>query len=146
LRSYSALGVGETITIKYNQKYYALTILEVKPENTYKAVSIIETDVQVDFAPPMDHEEPPEKKENLIPTKPKTQEKDVLAKSPTEEGRFRAFSGGGKTISGKPLSPGTSPVQKKSAFEDSGSEDEEEGDKKTFVPFSGSGHTLKKRN
>lgn len=44
--------MGETICIFYNNKEFRLKVVEVKPPHTTKAVSIIETDVVLDFAPP----------------------------------------------------------------------------------------------
>ncbi len=57
LRNYAALGVGETIMIIYNKKEYYLTVLEIQPPNPSKAVSIIETDMNLEFAPPADVQE-----------------------------------------------------------------------------------------
>lgn len=55
LRSYSCLTTGDTIMVAYNNKKYYINIVETKPS---AAVSIIETDCEVDFAPPLDYEEP----------------------------------------------------------------------------------------
>jgi hypothetical protein len=51
LRKYAALTVGETILFRYNDKDYLLEVLELKPVHQSHAVSIVETDIQVDFAP-----------------------------------------------------------------------------------------------
>lgn len=55
LRSYSCLTTGDTIMVQYNKKEYYIDIVETRPS---RAVSIIETDCEVDFAPPLDYEEP----------------------------------------------------------------------------------------
>lgn len=55
LRSYSCLTTGDTIMVAYNNKKYYINIVETKPSS---AVSIIETDCEVDFAPPLDYKEP----------------------------------------------------------------------------------------
>lgn len=55
LRSYSCLTTGDTIMVPYNNKKYYINIVETKPS---PAVSIIETDCEVDFAPPLDYKEP----------------------------------------------------------------------------------------
>lgn len=39
----------------YNNKKYLIDIVEAKPSN---GISIIETDCEVDFAPPLDYKEP----------------------------------------------------------------------------------------
>ncbi|MCI44391.1 ubiquitin fusion degradation protein 1, partial [Trifolium medium] len=41
--------------VAYNNKKYYIDIIESKPAN---AISIIETDCEVDFAPPLDYKEP----------------------------------------------------------------------------------------
>lgn len=41
--------------VAYNNKKYYIDIIETKPAN---AISIIETDCEVDFAPPLDYKEP----------------------------------------------------------------------------------------
>jgi len=41
--------------VAYNNKKYYIDIIETKPDN---AISIIETDCEVDFAPPLDYKEP----------------------------------------------------------------------------------------
>lgn len=55
LRGYSCLTTGDTIVVAYNNKKYYIDIVETKPSS---AVSIIETDCEVDFAPPLDYKEP----------------------------------------------------------------------------------------
>merc|ERR1712050_100281 len=55
LRNFATLTVGDCIVIDYNQKQYEIEIVECKPDN---AISIIEADVNVDFAPPKDYKEP----------------------------------------------------------------------------------------
>lgn len=47
LRSYTCLTTGDTIMICYNQKNYYINVIETKPS---PAVSIVETDCEVDFA------------------------------------------------------------------------------------------------
>lgn len=41
--------------VAYNNKKYYIDIIEAKPAN---AITIIETDCEVDFAPPLDYKEP----------------------------------------------------------------------------------------
>lgn len=55
LRNFATLTKGDVISINYNDKNYELCILETRPGN---AVSIIECDMDVDFAPPVGYEEP----------------------------------------------------------------------------------------
>ncbi|CAF1383839.1 unnamed protein product [Rotaria sp. Silwood1] len=51
LRNFSCLTKGDLITINYLNRNYELSVLELKPSN---AVSIIECDIEVDFAPSID--------------------------------------------------------------------------------------------
>jgi len=55
LRGYTCLTVNDTILINYNNKRYFIDIVEAKPGN---AISIVDTDCEVDFAPPLDYVEP----------------------------------------------------------------------------------------
>ncbi|XP_052073471.1 uncharacterized protein LOC127711442 isoform X17 [Mytilus californianus] len=55
LRSFACLTRGDVISIKYNERDYKLCVLETKPDD---AVSIIECDINVDFAPPVGYQEP----------------------------------------------------------------------------------------
>ncbi|KAJ1437874.1 Ubiquitin fusion degradation protein Ufd1-like [Sesbania bispinosa] len=48
LRNFSCLTSGDSIMVAYNNKKYYIDIVETKPPN---AISIIETDCEVDFAP-----------------------------------------------------------------------------------------------
>ena len=55
LRDYSCMTKGDVFQFSYNGKMFAFNVLEVRPGN---AVSIVETDMNVDFAPPLDYVEP----------------------------------------------------------------------------------------
>merc|ERR1719210_1984195 len=55
LRNFATLTVGDCIAIDYNKKKHEIEIVVCKPA---KAISIIEADVNVDFAPPKDYKEP----------------------------------------------------------------------------------------
>ena len=47
------------VQIDYNNKVYQIEVLEVKPHNEdHSGISIIETDLEVDFAPPVGYVEP----------------------------------------------------------------------------------------
>lgn len=56
LRSFTCLTKGDSIAINYNDKTYYIDVLEVAPGD---AISIIETDVNVEFAAPADYVEAP---------------------------------------------------------------------------------------
>ena len=62
-RNFSCLTVGDTFTFAYNDTVYEIAVLEVKPDDGLKrAVSVQETDLEVDFAPPVGYEEEMNKK------------------------------------------------------------------------------------
>jgi len=97
--------VDDEIAIHYNNKEYRIRILEAKPQN---AISIIEADIEVDFAPPVDYV--PEVKQP-----PQTQPIPIGGASdkPSESGSgFSAFSGRGNSLKGNslPKSPSTTPT------------------------------------
>eukprot|EP00466_Bigelowiella_natans_P017595 jgi/Bigna1/145871/aug1.105_g20579 len=86
LRAYSCLTKGGTITIKHGQQQFYLDIVETKPGN---AITIIDTDVNVDFAPPKDYKE--EKK-----TKPSS--KPQLGRAGRRGGRAACATGMGVLV------------------------------------------------
>jgi hypothetical protein len=71
MRNFSTLTQGDIISIRYNDKIYELLVMETKPSSSPgKGISIIETDLEVDFAPPVGYEEP---------QRPKPQEKSIVS-------------------------------------------------------------------
>ena len=57
-RNFSCLTLGDTFTFSYNDTVYEIAVLEVKPDGENHAVSVQETDLEVDFAPPVGYQEP----------------------------------------------------------------------------------------
>eukprot|EP00890_Picochlorum_soloecismus_P000441 jgi/Picsp_1/1398/NSC_04877-R1_ubiquitin fusion degradation protein len=103
LRGFSCLTVGDTIPIYYNDKTYWINIIEAKPAD---AISVIETDCNVDFAPPLDYVEPepvlpPSVSQGSVETESQKEE-DTEAKP--DEISFLAFAGTGRRLDGKPAS------------------------------------------
>ncbi|XP_012573153.1 uncharacterized protein [Cicer arietinum] len=96
LRSYSCLTTGDTIMIPYNNKKYYIDVVETKPAT---AISIIETDCEVDFAPPLDYIEP----EKHLPS-PLSDGKNpqVEEESASKTPQFTPFHGSGRRLDGKP--------------------------------------------
>ncbi|XP_057752584.1 uncharacterized protein LOC130970498 [Arachis stenosperma] len=104
LRNFSCLTTGDSIMVAYNNKKYYIDIIETKPAN---AISIIETDCEVDFAPPLDYKEPEK------PSLPASSGKAAAAveETPAEtEPKFNPFSGAGRRLDGKPLNYQPPPV------------------------------------
>ena len=57
-RNFSCLTLGDVFTFSYNETVYEIAVLEVKPEGEKHAISVQETDLEVDFAPPVGYQEP----------------------------------------------------------------------------------------
>lgn len=57
-RDFATLTQGDIFKFKYNDIVYEVAVLEVKPTSEKMGVSMLETDVEVDFAPPVGYVEP----------------------------------------------------------------------------------------
>ncbi|EME43482.1 hypothetical protein DOTSEDRAFT_154014 [Dothistroma septosporum NZE10] len=58
-RNFSCLSLGDVFTFSYNDTVYEIAVLEVKPNIEGKhSISVQETDLEVDFAPPVGYQEP----------------------------------------------------------------------------------------
>lgn len=57
-RSFSTLTKDDIFSFKYNDTIYDVAVLEVKPTSEKMGVSMLETDVSVDFAAPIGYVEP----------------------------------------------------------------------------------------
>lgn len=57
-RNFSCLTTGDVFTFSYNDNVYSIAVLETKPQSDKKAICTLETDLSVDFAPPVGYEEP----------------------------------------------------------------------------------------
>ncbi|UJR31207.1 hypothetical protein I4U23_018711 [Adineta vaga] len=109
LRNFNCLTKGDIIAINYLNRNYELCVLELKPAD---AVSIIECDMEVDFAPPVGYVEPkytPTSSQNIATT-PKTTNSmamtpgDPLSSVPSSYKSpltFMPFHGQGNRLNGK---------------------------------------------
>lgn len=138
LRDFSALTEGDIIPVRFNGKVYPLNILEVSStsqtstsesnqnpsENRNpRAVSIVETDVQVDFAPPLDYKPPsvaqpirtpvsspsPSSTSSTTSNTTSSTTSNTTPETPTQENDFSAFSGQGFRLDGKPIRSSSKP-------------------------------------
>ncbi|KAI4869044.1 UFD1-domain-containing protein [Hypoxylon rubiginosum] len=57
-RNFATLTKGDIFNFEYNDEVYDVAVLEVKPETEKMGVCMIETDVSVEFAPPVGYVEP----------------------------------------------------------------------------------------
>lgn len=108
LRNFSCLTTGDSIMVAYNNKKYYIDIIESKPSN---AITIIETDCEVDFAPPLDYKEPERPVSSVPSTKPPAEDEAA----PFEEPKFNPFTGSGRRLDGKPLKYQPPPVSSSSS-------------------------------
>lgn len=114
LRNFACLSTGDVIAIMYNAKTYEVSVLETKPA---AAISVIECDLNVDFAPPVGYQEGQYggksggggkgtggDARDARGADDDAEEMDVAALMPEEKG-FVAFSGGGMRLDGKKRNP-----------------------------------------
>jgi len=109
LRNFGCLTKGDLVAINYLNRNYELCVLELQPAD---AVSIIECDMEVDFAPPVGYVEPkytPTSSQNIATT-PKTTNPmamtpgDPLSSIPNSyksPSTFMPFHGHGNRLNGK---------------------------------------------
>lgn len=57
-REFSCLTTGDIFSFSYNDTTYSVAVLETKPANAKNAISVLETDLEVDFAAPLGYKEP----------------------------------------------------------------------------------------
>lgn len=95
LRNFACLTVEDIVAISYNKKIYELRVMELKPEN---AVSIIETDMNVDFAPHVGYEE---RMATQAVEADDDDEDATVDYTQYMEKKFSAFSGDGNRLDGK---------------------------------------------
>lgn len=115
LRNFTCLTVGDTILINYNSKGYHIDIVEARPQ---EGISIVETDCEVDFAPPLDYVEPerpapPPAAASPSVAKPADKEEPEPEPEDTTP-KFLAFAGSGNRLDGKaggPSAPIAVPVR-----------------------------------
>ncbi|KAL5788735.1 hypothetical protein ACOSP7_005684 [Xanthoceras sorbifolium] len=96
LRNYSCLTTGDSIMVAYNNKKYYIDIIETKPSN---AITIIETDCEVDFAPPLDYKEPEKPIASASSKAPSQVEEAPVDTEP----KFSPFTGVGRRLDGKSM-------------------------------------------
>ncbi|ODN03132.1 Ubiquitin fusion degradation protein 1 [Orchesella cincta] len=93
LRNFACLTTGDMIAIRYNDKIYELRVLETRPG---EAVSIIECDMDVEFAKPIDYVEP-----EFRPKKEEEPAEEEAEMSGVCDSNFIPFLGSGNRLDGK---------------------------------------------
>ena len=136
LKEFSSLTVGTTISIHHNDAEFSLSVVEVNPSHQY--VSLIDTDVEVEFMPPLDYVEvKPDDwpvSENW-PLDPGVYIKQEICTNPKEY----ILSNGKHIIIRDIISGPPSPLSEDAIPAPA---NENESQEKKFVPFSGKGNRL----
>lgn len=103
LKDFACVTAGDTIIITHQYNQYYIDILETIPPN---GISLVETDCEVDFAPPLDYKEPEKK-----PTSPvagadseKVQENQTSVGGDDQQPKFRPFMGAARRLDGQLVS------------------------------------------
>lgn len=105
LRSFACLTKNDVIGIEYNGQIYELKVLDTQPA---EAVSIIECDMKVDFAAPVDYVSPV-KEETMAPLSPDgpddIERNNQIKEAVEKTTRFKVFAGEGQRLDGKSKKP-----------------------------------------
>lgn len=126
-QNFSTLTVGDVFKFSYNDKTYGMKVLEVKPDLEDKhSVCCVETDIEVDFAPPVGYVDPSTQSDSNYGRAIKTPGTSAsstpapmaaagtmaqsigyskLAQQTIKSASKNTFSGGGQKLSGKAVKP-----------------------------------------
>ncbi|GJU79648.1 ubiquitin fusion degradation protein 1 [Tanacetum coccineum] len=95
-RDFGCLTTGDTIEINHANHKYLIDVLETKPSH---AISMFDTDCEVDFAQPLDYKEPDQKKTSVLGKRERTTLGDEDPKSrPTHDEESKLFPGEGRRL------------------------------------------------
>ncbi|CAN6337182.1 unnamed protein product [Urochloa humidicola] len=98
LRGFACLTTGDTIVVSHNGRGYHIDIVETRPA---AAVCVIDTDCEVDFAPPLDYKEPEKKPVVQLPPPAAAKKAPAGGAVVKDEPVFKPFTGYGKRLDGK---------------------------------------------
>jgi len=125
LANFVCLTEGDTISVKVIDKFYQFNVLEVQPKSQNNCICLIEADIEVDFAQPLDYEEMakvPLNKNSSV----KLAEEDAK-----EDKKFGVFKGKAVRINGTAFDPSKLVDSKK----DKGKIDEEWDPRKHRITY-----------
>lgn len=120
LSNYVCLTVGDIIEISHQHINLKFQILETKPEEA-KGINILNTDIEVDFAPPIGYVEPERKPREPAPTMASKMKINVGGTNEVggdQENRFNAFIGTGNSLGGKRVKGKGTKTKKVDALEE----------------------------
>ncbi|TPX30107.1 hypothetical protein SmJEL517_g06256 [Synchytrium microbalum] len=99
-RNFSALTEGDVIRFQYNKKVFDIAVMETRPSG--RGISIIETDLEVDFMAPIGYEEPKSMKSKLSASVLSSSVSSIDEhKVERDLASFRPFKGSGQRLNGK---------------------------------------------
>lgn len=101
LRGFAALTVGDTFAVEYSGQKYGLEVVELRPG---PAVCIIDTDVEVEFATPLDAENAASRATSR-PSTEGSEQGGGDASPATSPAKAKVFSGLGRRIDGAIIMP-----------------------------------------
>ncbi|KII88340.1 hypothetical protein PLICRDRAFT_54181 [Plicaturopsis crispa FD-325 SS-3] len=106
LRNFSCLTQGDIIEISYNSIIFGLLVMEANPGG--EGISVLDTDLEVDFAPPVGYVEPERPKAAPIPTMAEKLKIDLNSSTPGSSRPSSSLSGGfaGNSTGGTAVSKG----------------------------------------
>ncbi|GBC07246.1 hypothetical protein RclHR1_07330004 [Rhizophagus clarus] len=120
LRNFSTLTQGDIIQINYNKKIYEIMVLEVKPtDSPNNGISIVETDLEVDFAPPVGYVEKPQQPKQSMASK-------INIEEPIADTKKSSFPGVGQILKKKSAKSSSSIASSSSSTFNSKLEEESE--------------------
>lgn len=91
LKDFACLTIGETVAVNHENQSYCIEIVEAMPKN---AVSLHETDCELEFEKPLDHKEPEKIKQ-------KDEEVEEVTKLEKDALLFKPFSGVSRRLDGQ---------------------------------------------
>lgn len=109
LRNFSALTQGDIIEIRYNDINFGLLVMETKPGG--EGISVLDTDLEVDFAAPVGYVEPERPKPAPPTTMASKLKIDVNESTPGTSRPGSSLSGAG-AFAGAASAPGATVVSK----------------------------------
>ncbi|KAL1814230.1 hypothetical protein ACET3Z_024295 [Daucus carota] len=92
LRDFACLTIGDTIMVNHENQEYYIDIVEAMPKD---AVSLFETDCELEFEKPLDYHEEPQ----VIETRDEQADQDVMEAE--KDVVFRPFSGVSRRLDGR---------------------------------------------
>ncbi|XP_027174106.1 ubiquitin fusion degradation protein 1 homolog [Coffea eugenioides] len=107
LKDFACVTAGDTIMITHQYNRYYIDILETNPSN---AISLFETDCEVDFAPSLDYKEPEKQPPSSVVRAAmdadprKVQEKQTSAQDDDQQPKFKPFVGAARRLDEQPAS------------------------------------------